>query len=111
MTIKQYEQGVLDTSKYETTKDEQLAGVLGLAAEAGEVAGKIEKIIRKDGTYWATSKSEILDVVDELGDALYFLTLTALSLGYSLEDIMRRNNTKLADREERGVIIGFGEKR
>lgn len=51
----------------------------GLMAEAGEVADKIAKAVRR--------------------------------LGFSLEEVMRRNLDKLADRQNRGVIIGDGDKR
>ena len=51
------------------------------------------------------------NIVDELGDALWFVAMMARHLGVSLEEVMRRNLDKLADRQTRGVIIGDGDKR
>ena len=51
------------------------------------------------------------DIADELGDVLWFVAMMAHRLGFSLEEVMRRNLGKLADRQNRGVIIGDGDKR
>nr|DAR89672.1 MAG TPA: NTP-PPase-like protein [Caudoviricetes sp.] len=50
-------------------------------------------------------------LVSELGDVLWFVAMLAQRLGYSLENVMRLNLDKLADRQARGVIIGDGDKR
>ena len=51
------------------------------------------------------------DITDELGDVLWFVAMMARRLGFSLEEVMRRNLDKLADRQARGVIVGDGDKR
>jgi NTP pyrophosphatase (non-canonical NTP hydrolase) len=80
---------------------------LNLASEAGEVAGKIGKAIRKDQPV----DFFMDDIVDEIGDTLYHVAMLAYELGYSLEHIAQRNVDKLADRMQRNVIIGEGDKR
>jgi NTP pyrophosphatase (non-canonical NTP hydrolase) len=80
---------------------------LNLASEAGEVSGKIAKAIRKDEPV----DFYIDDIVDEIGDTLYHVAMLAYELGYTLDYIAQRNVDKLADRMQRNVIIGEGDKR
>lgn len=77
---------------------------MGLANEAGEVLGKVKKIIR-DGTYNRE------DIVDELGDVLWYAAALARDLDVSLTEVAHRNLKKLEDRANRGVISGSGDKR
>lgn len=77
---------------------------MGLANEAGEVLGKVKKIIR-DGTYNRE------DIVDELGDVLWYAAVLARDLDVSLTEVAYRNLKKLEDRANRGVISGSGDKR
>lgn len=77
---------------------------MGLANEAGEVLGKVKKIIR-DGTYNRE------DIVDELGDVLWYAAALARDLDVSLTEVAHRNLMKLKDRADRGVIGGSGDKR
>ena len=92
----------------------------GLVAEVGEVADKIAKAVRRGEI--EINDNEIFfvcgncfqfrdNIVDELGDVLWFVAMLARHLGVSLEEVMRRNLDKLADRQNRGVIIGDGDKR
>lgn len=81
---------------------------IALAEEAGEVAGKIAKFIRK--------RDDDLDglrdvVLKELGDVLYQVAQTARQFNLTLEEIALDNKAKLEDRAERGVIIGEGDNR
>jgi NTP pyrophosphatase (non-canonical NTP hydrolase) len=77
---------------------------MGLANEAGEVLGKVKKIIR-DGTYNRE------DIVDELGDVLWYAAALARDLDVSLTEVAHRNLEKLASREKRGTLQGSGDKR
>lgn len=79
--------------------------ILGLASEAGEVAGKAKKILRGDGT---VTKD---DIAAELGDVLWYVAMTADAFGLSLKDIGGRNIRKLNERERRGTIKGNGDER
>lgn len=92
----------------------------GLMAEAGEVADKIAKAVRRGDIVINNNEmifvrgncSQFTDgLVSELGDVLWFVAMLARHLGVSLEEVMRRNLDKLTDRQNRGVIIGDGDKR
>ena len=65
---------------------------LGLAEEAGEVAGlatrELWKQMPQDPDHW----------LEELGDVLWYLTAAAACRGYTLEDLYNYNVKKLEDR-------------
>jgi NTP pyrophosphatase (non-canonical NTP hydrolase) len=82
---------------------------LGLTNEAGEVAGKIKKVIRDNASQFTDDK--IIEIVDELGDVLWYLTQLATELDTSLESIAADNLAKLASRAKRGTIGGSGDSR
>jgi NTP pyrophosphatase (non-canonical NTP hydrolase) len=82
---------------------------LGLANEAGEVAGKIKKIFRDKGGVISGSDRDAL--TSELGDVLWYLAQVASELDLSLDRIAEHNITKLADRHSRGKIQGDGDDR
>ena len=77
---------------------------LGLSDEAGEVAGKINKMYR-DGAF------DPEGIAKELGDVMWYLTMLADTLGYTLDDILKLNLQKLEGREERGTLGGSGDNR
>jgi len=81
---------------------------LGLASEAGEVAGKIKKFVRGDFDDIATIKSAL---IDELGDVLWYVSALAIELDTSLEEIQTRNQEKLLLRLEKNTIKGDGDNR
>lgn len=83
--------------------------ILGLASEAGEVAGKFKKIIRdKDGVMDAETRSAM---ADEVGDVLWYVTMLSMELGFTLDQIADRNASKLRSRSERNAIKGDGDNR
>lgn len=82
---------------------------LGLASEAGEVAGKVKKIFRDfGGTVDEDRKKEI---TKELGDVLWYVAQVATEFGMTLDDIARLNIENLAARQERGTLHGNGDNR
>jgi NTP pyrophosphatase (non-canonical NTP hydrolase) len=82
---------------------------LGLANEAGEVAGKIKKLFRDKGGHISAEDREALK--QELGDVLWYLTQICTELGLTLEEVAEANITKLFSRQARGVIRGDGDTR
>src|SRR5688500_10028357 len=82
---------------------------LGLASEAGEVAGKIKKVLRDQGGDFTQAPTNALK--DELGDVLWYVAVLAADLGLCLEDIAADNLAKLASRQERGALGGTGDVR
>ena len=82
---------------------------LGLANEAGEVAGKVKKIFRDKGGFISDADREALK--QELGDVLWYLTQICTELGLTLEEVAEANLVKLASRQARGQIRGDGDSR
>lgn len=82
---------------------------LGLASEAGEVAGKIKKVLRDQGGEFEAAPVEALK--GELGDVLWYVAVLAADLGLSLDEIAAENLEKLASRNERGRLGGEGDRR
>lgn len=77
---------------------------LGLNGEAGEVADKIKKFIRDDSL-------DIGGIIYELGDVCWYVARLADSLGYSFEDLLAINKSKLLRRMEDGKLQGSGDNR
>lgn len=83
---------------------------LGLAEEAGEVAGKYAKAIRdNNGVVFGHDREAA--IVKELGDVMWFVAELATCLGVDLDLVAEMNLQKLASRKERGVIGGSGDDR
>lgn len=80
---------------------------LGLASEAGEVAGKAAKQLRDGAEY----SEFIQSLKQELGDVLWFVAVLAWYHGIELEAVAESNLSKLQDRAARGVIGGSGDER
>jgi NTP pyrophosphatase (non-canonical NTP hydrolase) len=82
---------------------------LGLANEAGEVAGKIKKIFRDKGGVIDDADRQALKY--ELGDVLWYLTQICTELDLTLEEVATANLEKLFSRQARGQIRGEGDER
>lgn len=111
----EYQKDCQQTALYPNASNGEIVyPVLGLTGEAGEVAGKVKKLIRDKGyqgdvrVYDEETKNAI---IDELGDVLYYIAACATELDIDLSEVARRNTQKLADRLARGVIKGSGDKR
>jgi NTP pyrophosphatase (non-canonical NTP hydrolase) len=82
---------------------------LGLANEAGEVAGKVKKIFRDHGGEITPGDREALK--QELGDVLWYLAQICTELDLTLSEVASANLEKLFSRLERGQIRGDGDDR
>ena len=103
MSLTNYQDFTRTTAIY--PKDKALDYLcLGLASEAGEVAGKRKKHIRDGGV-------DVVSIIDELGDVMWYVTRIADELNFSMEEVLQRNWAKLKDRQERNVLKGSGDAR
>jgi NTP pyrophosphatase (non-canonical NTP hydrolase) len=123
MNLNEYQEFTKSTAVYNTTVRANGKGftfslfpemypVLALCEEAGEVAGKYAKFIRKlDNSAKGDGDKLRSAVVDELGDVLYNLSEIARQIGVPLQQVLDRNVEKLTDRKARNVIVGDGDNR
>jgi NTP pyrophosphatase (non-canonical NTP hydrolase) len=111
LTFEEYQATAHATAVYPHQVPDSLAGVvycaLGLAGEAGEVAGKVKKLLR-DGD----SPEKRRKIVAEVGDTLWYIPELLHALGeFKMEDCARENLQKLFGRKERGTLHGDGDVR
>ncbi len=108
MNANEYQKKTIDTAIYPgagTGDNRELVYLaLGLSSEAGEVAGKIKKLIR-DGQF------EPKQLGAELGDCCWYIARLAEALGYDFETILRWNFEKLSERLVKKTISGSGDNR
>ena len=109
MDFKDYQKKAKKTAIYPVIGRNFIYPTLGLAGEAGEVSGKIKKIMRDDGGVVSKEKRE--ELKKELGDVLWYVAQIATDLKLSLDDIAKNNLDKLASRFKRGKIRGSGDNR
>jgi len=109
MTAELYEAQAGETAIFPKEKAlEYLA--LGLTSEAGEVAGKVKKLIR-DGEDVEGFEMKKLAISSEIGDVLWYCAMMAKEVGVPLANIMQENLDKLHSRKERGTLSGSGDDR
>lgn len=82
---------------------------LGLVNEAGEVVGKVKKVLRDNGGKFTPEQREMIG--DEVGDVLWYMAALCTDLGIPMERIAQNNINKLNSRLARGVLQGSGDKR
>lgn len=104
-TLDEYQEAAATTAIYPANRALEYLS-LGLASEVGELTGKLAKWYRKDGVAYPHG-----DILDELGDVLWFVSEFARQHNTSLSKLANRNIDKLSDRYERGVLKGSGDKR
>lgn len=108
MDFKEYQQKTGDTAMY--PKNEALNYLtLGLSGEAGEVAGKVKKIIRDKGGIVNPEDEKAL--AKELGDVMWYLAQLCTYLGADMGEVAQANIDKLASRAARGTLQGDGDDR
>ena len=109
MDLNAYQQGARSTARYPHVGSNPIYPTLGLCGEAGEVAGKVKKVLRdSDGDFSAEVRAALKL---ELGDVLWYVAQLASELGFELSEIAEANLAKLASRAARNVISGSGDHR
>jgi NTP pyrophosphatase (non-canonical NTP hydrolase) len=109
MNFTDYQTKSRRTANYPSIGHPVIYPTLGLASEAGEVAGKVKKIFRDKGGVIGEAEREALK--GELGDVLWYLAQVCTELDLSLDDVAGHNLEKLFSRMERGTIGGDGDNR
>jgi NTP pyrophosphatase (non-canonical NTP hydrolase) len=109
MDFSDYQTKSRKTANYPAIGHPVIYPTLGLANEAGEVAGKIKKVFRDKEGEISEETREALKA--ELGDVLWYIAQVATELDLSLDEIAEHNIAKLYDRLERGKIQGDGDNR
>jgi NTP pyrophosphatase (non-canonical NTP hydrolase) len=101
LSFDDFQHAALRTTNPALAPDERLLdAAAGLAEEAGEVLGLVRKRVFQQR---AASAERF---IEELGDVLWCLAVTADSLGLSLSTIAAANVRKLAQRHPRGFESG-----
>ena len=77
--------------------------------EFGEIANKVKKIERDDNGILTLNTRDQL--IDELGDVLWYIAALATELSVDLNDIASINIDKLLKRQKNNTISGEGDKR
>jgi NTP pyrophosphatase (non-canonical NTP hydrolase) len=108
MDLNDYQKAARRTAIY-AEEHRVIYPALGLASEAGEVAGKIKKVLRDQGGDFA--KAPLEAIRDELGDVLWYVAVLAADLGLALDEIAAENLAKLSSRKQRGRLSGGGDRR
>ncbi len=97
MNLDDYQRAALRTiNPALSDRDRLLDASAGLAEEAAEFLGLIRKRI------FQQRETDRAKLVEELGDVLWCLAVTADSLGISLDDVAIANQAKLAKRHPEG---------
>lgn len=92
ITLEQYQAGALRTAKPLSYEMNLMHAGLGLTSEAGEVASAIKAHVIYG------KELDIVNLIEEAGDTLWFLTLLCHTLGLTLEEIAAANIAKLSRR-------------
>ena len=109
-----YDESVADAlgSSFDSTKRSYLHMAyctLGITGEAGEIAEHIKKMLRDDQMIPTVDRRDALH--KEIGDLMWYVSQLCTELGFSLDDVMAFNLSKLQRRKNRGVLHGDGDDR
>ena len=108
MEFNEYQEKAMETAIFPKEKALEYC-TLGLVSEAGEVAGKVKKIIRDKGGVLSVADKDA--IMAEVSDVFWYCATLLDALGYCMDEVAEYNLAKLASRKERGVIGGSGDNR
>jgi NTP pyrophosphatase (non-canonical NTP hydrolase) len=103
MELNYYQTRSFGTAVYPNRTDKEAVEytLFGMLGEAGEIANKYKKILRKG---LALGPQEKAMLMDEAGDVLWYLAAFVRELGYSLEEVGQFNLDKLSARKVMGEL-------
>ena len=111
MTFADYQREAHSTAIYPPARAMEYL-CLGLASEAGEVAGVWKKVLRDITDISSNEVDESLaKLISEISDCLWYIAELCTACGVSMEDVAKANLEKLRSRAERGVLSGSGDNR
>jgi NTP pyrophosphatase (non-canonical NTP hydrolase) len=103
LSFDEYQQGVLSTWNSTQSEASRITNaIFGLCGESGELAD----LVKKDMFHGVPADRD--KILKELGDILYYVTVTGYEFGFNLEHIAITNNAKLAARYPQGFVKGGG---
>lgn len=111
-TFLRYQAATADTAIYpEAGTGSQIAlAYVGLGlGEAGEIQGKLKKVIRDDEGVVSPDTRDAL--IAEMGDLLWYIARLCDELGVPISMVADNNLQKLVSRQVRGVLGGSGDNR
>lgn len=111
MEFSNYQNQAKRTAVYpkQTLIDNMLYLTLGLVGESGEVANATKKLIRDDQGNLTEDREKQL--IDEMGDVLWYLAMLCYELDTTLETVALRNLAKLRKRQRENTLHGSGDHR
>jgi len=94
--LKEYQKLCKKTAKKFSDKDKEiLTWGLGIAGEAGDVAGCIKKTV-------SHGNNQKEGIKENIGDTLWYLAMICNFYGWNLDDILKENINKLKKRYPKG---------
>lgn len=96
MDIQTYSNKALLFNKPLNYRDQILHAALGVTSDGGEFADAVK------ASMIYGKPEDVINMVEELGDVLWFINLAIRTLGYTLEDVMLANIAKLEVRYSEG---------
>ena len=109
--LNEYQQRALETWLSHSTENGYniVYPTLGLSGESGEVAEKVKKVLRDNNGKFTDDLRKSIAL--EISDVLWYASVLAHELGFSLQEIAEMNYEKLRSRRLRGKIHGDGDNR
>lgn len=113
-TLKDYQEWTIETAVYPEaglkTDFELNYLIMGFVGEAGELANKYKKLLRNGALELGPNSAlelkggEVESLLDEAGDALWYLARILEVLDYDFIRLAARNQMKLSQRKDEGTL-------
>lgn len=114
LTLDEYSKKALEVKLYEGINISHEVAILSylvlcLNEESSEISGKLKRIIRDKGCIISPEDRELL--LKELGDVQWCVASLVDWFGFTWEELLETNLTKIQSRIKRGTLQGEGDKR
>lgn len=103
MKLSEYESVVEETNNYAEHFCETLMMAVALAGEVGEFCNKLKKV--GHDYQWQNAQAQMIpELVDELGDVLWYVAAMARQCNVTMSGLMEMNARKLLERKKNKTI-------